>query len=58
MNVTGSSGMATSEQIGVKFVQEVIACGSCTAFYSETDVAIELGVKTPKSPIWRFTERR
>jgi activator of 2-hydroxyglutaryl-CoA dehydratase len=26
MNVTGSSGMTTSEQIGVKFIQEVIAC--------------------------------
>jgi len=49
MNVTGSSGMTTSEQIGVKFVQEVIACGEAVQrFIPETDVAIELGGEDAK----------
>lgn len=49
MNVTGSSGMATSEQIGVPFIQEVIACQQAVErFIPETDVAIELGGEDAK----------
>lgn len=49
MNVTGSSGMSTSEQIGVPFIQEVIACSQAVQrFIPETDVAIELGGEDAK----------
>ena len=49
MNVTGSSGMATSAQLGVPFVQEVIACSEAVQrFIPETDVAIELGGEDAK----------
>ena len=49
MNVTGSSGMATSEQLGVKFIQEVIASSQAVQrFIPETDVAIELGGEDAK----------
>ena len=49
MNVTGSSGMSTSEQIGVSFIQEVIACGEAVQrFIPRTDVAIELGGEDAK----------
>jgi predicted CoA-substrate-specific enzyme activase len=49
MNVTGSSGMTTSEQIGVPFVQEVIACSEAVQqLIPETDVAIELGGEDAK----------
>ncbi len=52
MNVTGSSGMSTSEQIGIPFIQEVIACQKAVErFISDTDVAIELGAKMPRSHI-------
>lgn len=49
MNVTGSSGMSTSEQIGVPFTQEVIACSQAVdRFIPQTDVAIELGGEDAK----------
>ncbi|KUO61919.1 MAG: 2-hydroxyglutaryl-CoA dehydratase [Gracilibacter sp. BRH_c7a] len=49
MNVTGSSGISTSEQIGIPFVQEVIACSKAVErFIPETDVAIELGGEDAK----------
>ncbi len=49
MNVTGSSGISTSEQILVPFVQEVIACSKAVErFIPETDVAIELGGEDAK----------
>jgi len=49
MNVTGSSGMSTSAQLGVPFVQEVIACSEAVQrFIPETDVAIELGGEDAK----------
>ena len=49
MNVTGSSGISTSEQIGIPFVQEVIACSKAVErFIPQTDVAIELGGEDAK----------
>ncbi|MGI6450837.1 MAG: acyl-CoA dehydratase activase-related protein [Desulfitobacteriia bacterium] len=49
MNVTGSSGMSTSEQLGIPFVQEVIACSQAVKrFIPQTDVAIELGGEDAK----------
>lgn len=49
MNVTGSSGITTSEQIGVPFIQEVIACSEAVQrFIPQTDVAIELGGEDAK----------
>lgn len=49
MNVTGSSGMSTSEQIKVPFIQEVIACSQAVErFIPQTDVAIELGGEDAK----------
>lgn len=49
MNVTGSSGMSTSEQIGIPFIQEVIACSEAVQrFIPQTDVAIELGGEDAK----------
>lgn len=49
MNVTGSSGMSTSEQIGVPFIQEVIACSQAVERYiPQADVAIELGGEDAK----------
>ena len=49
MNITGSSGISTSEQLGVPFVQEVIACSKAVErFIPQTDVAIELGGEDAK----------
>jgi len=49
MNVTGSSGMSTSTQLDIPFVQEVIACSEAVQrFIPETDVAIELGGEDAK----------
>lgn len=49
VNVTGSSGMLISEQLGVSFVQEVIACAKAVEKYiPQTDVAIELGGEDAK----------
>jgi predicted CoA-substrate-specific enzyme activase len=49
MNVTGSSGITTSGQIGVPFIQEVIACSEAVQrFIPQTDVAIELGGEDAK----------
>lgn len=49
MNVTGSSGISTSEQIGIPFIQEVIACSKAVErFIPQTDVAIELGGEDAK----------
>ncbi|MGI5902118.1 MAG: acyl-CoA dehydratase activase-related protein [Desulfitobacteriia bacterium] len=49
INVTGSSGMSSSEQIGAPFVQEVIAGSKAVqTFIPETDVAIELGGEDAK----------
>jgi activator of 2-hydroxyglutaryl-CoA dehydratase len=49
VNVTGSSGMLISEQLGVPFVQEVIACTkSVEKYIPMTDVAIELGGEDAK----------
>jgi len=49
MNVTGSGGISTSEQLGIPFVQEVIACSQAVErFIPTTDVAIELGGEDAK----------
>ena len=49
MAITGSSGMTTSEQLDVSFVQEVIACSQAVGFVvPKTDVAIELGGEDAK----------
>lgn len=49
VNVTGSSGMLISEQLGVPFVQEVIACTkSVEKYIPMTEVAIELGGEDAK----------
>ncbi|UWG97224.1 2-hydroxyacyl-CoA dehydratase [Dehalobacter sp. DCM] len=49
MNITGSSGMSTSEQLAIPFIQEVIACQKAIErFIPTTDVAIELGGEDAK----------
>jgi len=49
MNITGSSGITTSEQIGAQFIQEVIAGSEAVQrFIPQTDVAIELGGEDAK----------
>lgn len=49
MNITGSSGISTSQQLGVPFVQEVIAGSKAVErFIPQTDVAIELGGEDAK----------
>ncbi|KUO52058.1 MAG: 2-hydroxyglutaryl-CoA dehydratase [Desulfitibacter sp. BRH_c19] len=49
MNVTGSGGISASEQLGVPFIQEVIACSQAVErFIPTTDVAIELGGEDAK----------
>lgn len=47
--MTGSGGLALSECLGIKFVQEVIACTKTVETYiPECDVAIELGGEDAK----------
>lgn len=47
--VTGSAGLSLAESLGVKFVQEVIACTKAIkTFAPDTDVAIELGGEDAK----------
>jgi len=47
--ITGSGGLALSEQIGAKFEQEVITCSlAVEKLIPETDVAIELGGEDAK----------
>ena len=47
--MTGSGGLSISEKLGIKFVQEVIACTKTIETYiPETDVAIELGGEDAK----------
>ncbi|MCL1853418.1 MAG: 2-hydroxyacyl-CoA dehydratase [Peptococcaceae bacterium] len=49
MAVTGSSGITTSAQLNIPFVQEVIACSEAVRrFVPETDVAVELGGEDAK----------
>ncbi|MCL1791652.1 MAG: 2-hydroxyacyl-CoA dehydratase [Peptococcaceae bacterium] len=49
MTVTGSSGITTSAQLNIPFVQEVIACSEAVRrFAPETDVAVELGGEDAK----------
>ena len=44
MSVTGSGAIALSRELGIPFVQEVIAsAASIRRFHPDTDVAIELG---------------
>jgi activator of 2-hydroxyglutaryl-CoA dehydratase len=50
--VTGSAGLSVSKWLEVDFIQEVIALSHAIEYYlPQTDVAIELGVRMPKSPI-------
>ncbi len=47
--MTGSGGLSLSEYLGIKFVQEVIACTKTIETYiPECDVAIELGGEDAK----------
>lgn len=47
--ITGSGGLAISENLGIPFEQEVIACSSAVEeLIPETDVAIELGGEDAK----------
>lgn len=47
--MTGSGGLSISQKLGIKFVQEVIACTKTVETYiPETDVAIELGGEDAK----------
>lgn len=49
MGVTGSSAIALSEQLGVEFVQEVVACNQAAEYFlPKVDVAIELGGEDAK----------
>ncbi|NLB88064.1 MAG: 2-hydroxyglutaryl-CoA dehydratase, partial [Syntrophomonadaceae bacterium] len=49
INVTGSAGLAISSWLGIKHVQEVIACNlTIEKFIPQTDVAIELGGEDAK----------
>ncbi|MFA0814736.1 MAG: acyl-CoA dehydratase activase-related protein [Anaerofustis sp.] len=47
--ITGSGGMKLAEQLGVGFVQEVVACAKAIRrYHPRTDVAIELGGEDAK----------
>ena len=47
--MTGSGGLSISNKLGIKFVQEVIACTKTVETYiPQTDVAIELGGEDAK----------
>ncbi|GAU79804.1 BadF/BadG/BcrA/BcrD ATPase family protein [Fusibacter sp. 3D3] len=47
--VTGSAGLSLAESLGVKFIQEVVACTKAIKKYAlDTDVAIELGGEDAK----------
>lgn len=49
--ITGSGGIGLANLLQLKFIQEVIACTKTVEqLIPETDVAIELGVKMPRSP--------
>ncbi|AFS77686.1 CoA-substrate-specific enzyme activase [Gottschalkia acidurici 9a] len=49
MMITGSGGLGISEDLGVGFTQEVVACTrAIETFIPETDVAIELGGEDAK----------
>lgn len=49
INVTGSAGLAISSWLGIKHVQEVIACNlTIDKLIPQTDVAIELGGEDAK----------
>lgn len=48
--ITGSGGMSLAQAMKIPFVQEVIAVSeSLDRRYPQTDVAIELGERTPRS---------
>lgn len=48
--ITGSGGLTLAKHLGVPFVQEVIAVSTALQDYApQTDVAIELGGKMPRS---------
>ncbi len=52
--VTGSAGLAISSWLGIKHVQEVIACNkTIEKFIPQTDVAIELGGEDAKITFFR-----
>lgn len=54
--MTGSGGLSLSEYLGVKFVQEVIACTKTIETYiPECDVAIELGGEDAKITYFQGT---
>ncbi len=47
--MTGSGGLSISKKLGIKFIQEVIACTKTVETYiPQTDVAIELGGEDAK----------
>ncbi|NLC07364.1 MAG: 2-hydroxyglutaryl-CoA dehydratase, partial [Syntrophomonadaceae bacterium] len=52
--ITGSAGLAISSWLGIKHVQEVIACNQAIErFIPQTDVAIELGGEDAKITFFR-----
>ena len=52
MGITGSGSMNLGKAMDIGFVQEVVAVASSLERVApQTDVAIELGAKTPKSSI-------
>lgn len=54
--MTGSGGLSLSEYLGIKFVQEVIACTKTIETYiPECDVAIELGGEDAKITYFQGT---
>ena len=49
LSITGSGGMGVAENLGVPFIQEVIACSTAIKkFLPKVDVAIELGGEDAK----------
>ncbi|MDD3382538.1 MAG: acyl-CoA dehydratase activase-related protein [Bacilli bacterium] len=49
INITGSGGFGITHSLGLKFIQEVIACNKAVeAFLGEVDVIIELGGEDAK----------
>lgn len=54
--ITGSSGLALSQSLGIAFEQEVIACSKAVeTFIPHTDVAIELGGEDAKITFYGST---
>ncbi len=50
--ITGSGGLTLAKHLEVPFVQEVVAVATALNYYApQTDVAIELGGRMPRSSI-------